>query len=290
VDLFLTCVVLGTTTGLIYALAGVGLVTIYRTSGYVSFAQGDIAAVSLYVGWAAYHSGLPYPVMALLVVAVAALLGGVIGGVIVIPLEKHGLLTAAMATVGVGLTIQGLENVLVNPEPRAFPSVGSGGAFTLGPVDLTVADVTSGAVCLVLFGLLGVFFRFSKTGVAMRAANDNVDAARHIGLSGLRLKGLSWVLGGALAGVCGLFVAPAYSLSPSSVNALLVFGFATVVLGGFDSVLGALIAGLVIGISTNLMAAYLDHGVVAFGLYVLLLTMLLIRPNGLLGRRPLERV
>jgi branched-chain amino acid transport system permease protein len=289
-DLFLTCVVTGVTFGLIYALAGVGLVTIFRTSGYVSFAQGDIAAVALYVGIAAYNADLPYPLMALLVIGVAGLIGGLIGGLVVIPLERHGLLTAALATIGVGLTIQGIENVTINPEPRAFPSAGQQGAFDVGPVTLSVADVTAAVVSIGLFAALALFFRLSRTGTAMRAANDNSEAARHIGLSAYRLKGLSWVLGGALAGVCGLFVAPAYSLSPSSVNALLVFGFATVVLGGFDSVLGALLSGLIIGISTNLIAAYVAPGAVNFGMYLLLLGMLLVRPYGLLGQRPLERV
>jgi branched-chain amino acid transport system permease protein len=290
VDLFLTSVILGVTLGLVYALAGVGLVVIYRTSGYVSFAQGDIAAVALYVGWAAYHGGLPYPLTALLVIGVGALLGGLVGGVIIVPLERFGHLTAALATIGVGLTIQGLENVAIDPEPRAFPSAGARAGLTIGPVTLSVADVTACVVSVILFVGLALFFRNSRTGMAMRAANDNPAAAVHVGLPGTRLKNLSWVLAGALAGVCGLFVAPFFSLSPTSVSAILVFGFATVVLGGFESVLGALVAGVIIGVTSNLLAAYLDPGLVTFGIYVLLLVMLLIRPYGLLGRRPLVRV
>lgn len=289
-ELFETSVILGVTIGLVYALSGAGLVVIFRTSGYASFTQGDIAAVSLYVGLFAYNSGLPYPVMALLVVVVGALLGGLIGGFIVVPLERFGALTAALATIGVGLSIQGAENILLNPDPVAFPSAGDQAALTLGPVTLSVANVVQAVVCIALFAGLGLIFRFSRIGVAMRAANDNPAAAGHIGLAGKRLKVTSWMMAGGLAGITGLFVAPIYSLSPSSVNAILLFGFATVVLGGFESITGALIAGVIIGVVTNLVAAYLDPQLVSFGVYALVLGVLLFRPFGLLGRRPLVRV
>jgi branched-chain amino acid transport system permease protein len=290
VELFETSVILGVTIGLVYALSGAGLVVIYRTSGYASFTQGDIAAVSLYVGLFLYQSGLPYPVMALLVVLVGALLGGLIGGFIVVPLERYGPLTAALATIGVGLAIQGTENVVLNPDPVAFPSAGDAPALTIGPVTLSVANVVQALVCVLLFVALGLVFRFSRTGIAMRAANDNPAAAGHVGLPGKRLKVISWVLAGGLAGVTGLFVAPLYSLSPTSVNAILVFGFATVVLGGFESITGALVAGVVIGVASNLVAAYLNPQLVTFGVYALVLLVLLFRPYGLLGRRPLVRV
>ncbi len=289
-ELFETSVILGVTIGLVYALSGAGLVVIYRTSGYASFTQGDIAAVSLYVGLFLYHSGLPYPVMALLVVAVGALLGGLIGGFVVVPLERFGPLTAALATIGVGLTIQGTENVVLNPDPVAFPSAGDAPALVLGPVTLSVANVVQAIVCILLFAALGAVFRFSRTGIAMRAANDNPNAAGHIGLPGKRLKVISWMLAGGLAGVTGLFVAPLYSLSPTSVNAILVFGFATVVLGGFESITGALVAGVVIGVASNLVAAYLNPQLVTFGVYAFVLFILLFRPYGLLGHRPLMRV
>ena len=288
--LFETSLILGITLGLVYALAGVGLVVIYRTSGYVSFCQGDIAAVSLYIGLACYKAGLPYPIMALVVVASGAVLAGVIGGFIVVPLERFGTLSAALATIGVGLAIQGIENLTVDATPQAFPSAGAQTAFTIGPVHLAVSDITSAVVSAALFVALGLFFRISRIGIAMRAANDNPAAAVHVGLSGKKLKHLSWILAGGLSGACGLFVAPIYSLTPVSVNALLVFGFATVVLGGFESVMGALVAGIIIGVTSNMLAAYLNTNLVTFGIYALLLVVLLVRPSGLLGRRTLVRV
>lgn len=285
-----TSIILGVTLGMVYALVGAGLVTIYRTSGYVSFCQGDIATVSLYVGLAGYKAGLPYWATAILVVAVGAVFAGLVGALIVVPIERFGMLSAALATVGVGLTIQGFEALLLQTDARGFPSPGDQGVLTLGPVTLTRTEVTSFIVCLVIFIALGLFFGKSRMGVAMRAVVDDRTAARHIGLSPRKLKYTSWVISGAIAGVTGLFVVPIYGLTPTAVNALLVFGFATVVFGGFDSVLGALIAGIVIGVFSNLVSAYLQPGVVDFALYILLFAVLLVRPFGLLGRRPLVRV
>ncbi|ALL79774.1 hypothetical protein AD006_32150 (plasmid) [Pseudonocardia sp. EC080610-09] len=289
-DIFLTGVILGVTLGLVYALVGAALVVIYRTSGYVSFAQGDIASAALYIGLFGYSAGLPYWLTAILVVVLGAVFGGVIGRFIVVPIERFGRLPAALATVGVGLTIQGIEAVTLNTEARGFPSAGSGPALALGPVTLTTADVISAVISGLLFLGIGLFFSRSRTGVAMRAVNDNEAAATHIGLSGKGLKHFSWVIAGGLAGVTGLFVAPIYGLSPTTVNAFLVFGFATVVLGGFESILGALIAGIVIGVATNLVAAYAQPSLVTFSMYALVLLVLLFRPAGLLGRRRLERV
>lgn len=289
-DLLMTSIVLGVSTGLVYALAGVGLVVIYRTSGYVSFAQGDIAAVALYTGLALHTAGWRYAWVALSVVVVGAILGGIIGAGIVVPLERYGPISAALATVAVGLIIQGLELIFVGGEPRAFPSIGEQTVATVGGVGVTASDVFAIVVAGLLFSAMGLAFRYTKTGMAVRAANDNPQAAEHVGIAQRRLKVLSWVVAGGLAGVCGLFIAPAFTLTPTSVNAIIVFGFLTVVVGGFESVLGTVIAGITLGVVGNLVAAYVDSQLVTTGVYVLLVAVLIFRPYGLFGRRPLVRV
>ena len=289
-ELFQTTLILGVTLGLVYALVGAGLVVIYRTSGYVSFAQGDIASVGLYVGLFAYTAGLPYWWTALIVIIVCCLLAGAIGRFIVVPLERFGKLSAALATIGIGLAIQGIEALVVTTDARGFPSVGDAIVLRIGPVGLSQANVAAMVIAVALFIALGIFFKSSKTGMAMRAVSDNPTAATHVGISGNRLKYLSWLIAGVLAGVTGLFVAPVYSLFPGSVNVLLVFGFATVVFGGFESITGSIIAGIVFGVVGNLVAAYLHPGLVTFAVYVIVLLVLLVRPSGLLGRKPLVRV
>jgi len=282
-------VILGVVTGLLYALSGAGLVLLHRTSGYVSFVQGDIAAVGLFVGFWLNTHHTPYGITALAVVLVCAVVGG-LAGCLIIPMEKLGLLSAALATIALGITIEGAENVTVGGEVRSFPSVGNATLVQVGEVGLTRSNVVSTAVCIGLFVLLGLGFKKLNTGLAMRAVSESGLAAQILGVRSRRLKILSWTLAGGLAGVSGLFIAPTFSLTPTSVNTILVFGFAALVLGGIDSVLGALVGGLSIGILSNLTAAYVSPNLVTASIYVALVAILIFRPHGLFGIRPMERV
>ncbi|MGW6460984.1 branched-chain amino acid ABC transporter permease [Streptomyces sp. NPDC055078] len=288
--LFQASLVSGIVSGLIFALAGIGLIVIYRVSGYVSFAQGDIAAVALYFGYWLHEGGVPYVLVALATVCMGALTGGLIGRFVVVPLERFGLLTAAMATIGVGVLLQGLENHFLGADARAFPSAGEGTVLSVGSVSLSTADVVSFVVCGLAVALLSVGFRRSRTGIAMRAVHDNPAAAEVLGLRAVTLKRASWVVAGGLAGLCGLFIAPVYALTPTSVNSILVFGFCAIVIGGFDSIPGAVVAGMIIGVTTNLTAAYISPELVTTLLFATLMTVLLLRPHGLFGRRPIARV
>jgi branched-chain amino acid transport system permease protein len=289
-DLLASSLILGITIGMVYALAGAGLVVIFRTSGYISFAQGDVAAVGLFVGLAAYKAGMGYPLTALVVVLVSTVVGALVGGLVAIPVEKYGHLPAALSTIAVSLIIGGVLNVTVGGDPRAFPEVSSAVLITLGSINLTVSDVVGFLLSAVIFVALGFFFRRTRMGVAMRAVNDNPLAGRILGIPDRRLKMVSWMVAGTLSGVLGLFVAPLLSLTPVSVNTLLVYGFCAIVIGGFDSIVGALIAGVGIGVLGNLTSAYVDPNLVPTVLWVALLVLLVFRPNGLLGRRKLVRV
>ncbi|MGE4425740.1 MAG: branched-chain amino acid ABC transporter permease [Solirubrobacteraceae bacterium] len=289
-DLLQTSIISGVVSGMLYALAGVGLVVIYRVSGYISFAQGDIAAVALFLGWFLHDGGMPYLLVALTVVVCGAVLGGLIGGLLVVPMERFGLLAAAMATIAIGIGLQGIEGAAFGGEARAFPSAGEGTALTIGPVGLSWADVASFVVCGLIVAVLSAAFRFTRAGVAMRAVHDNPAAAEVLGIRANTLKRVAWIVSGALAGVVGLFIAPVYSLTPTSINALLVFGFAAIVVGGFDSIGGAVVSGIVIGIATNLTAAYVSSDLVTTSLFALLVVVLLFRPQGLFGQRPMVRV
>jgi branched-chain amino acid transport system permease protein len=289
-DLLETTLVVGVISGMLYALSGAGLVLIFRTSGYISFAQGDIAAIGLFTAYyLGYQQGLPYPLVALIVIVVCAAVGGLFG-LLIVPMEKFGVLAAALATIGLGIAIQGGENATVGSDPRAFPSLGQDAVLSLGKVSLTGSDVGAFVVCLLIFAALGVAFKLLRAGVAMRAVNDNREAAEILGVPARRLKVASWVLSGVLAGTAGLFVVPLYALSPSSVNVLLFYGFVAIVVGGFDSITGALVGGLLIGVAANLTAAYVSPNLLTTAVYITLLCVLILRPQGLLGRRMIERV
>ncbi|MFT4262234.1 MAG: branched-chain amino acid ABC transporter permease [Nocardioides sp.] len=280
----------GVISGFIYALAGIALIVIYRVSGYVSFAQGDIAALALYAGYWLHSGGLPYLLVALGVVVAGAVIGGVVGSLVVVPLERFGILVAAISTIGVSVMIQGGENLLFGADARSFPSAGQATAFSIGPVGVSRADALSLVVCVAVVAALSVAFRRTRAGVAMRAVHGNADAAMVLGLDAKRLKRVSWMVAGGLAGLCGLFIAPIYALTPTSVNSILVFGFAALVIGGFDSLYGAVISGVLIGFITNLTAAYISPNLVTALLFVALVVILILRPHGLFGRAPVVRV
>ncbi len=289
-ELLIPSLVLGVVVGVVYSLSGAALVVIFRTSGYISFAQGDIAAVGLYVGLLAYSAGRGYLLTALIVVVLASVLGGLVGAFVAIPLEKHGHLPAALSTIGVSLVIGGILNVTVGGDPHAYPEVNGSTALTVGVVHLTWSDIIGFLASAAIFIGLGLFFRRSHMGVAMRAVNDNRFAGQIMGIPDRRLKVVSWIVAGTLAGILGLFVAPILSLSPVSVNQLLVYGFCALVIGGFSSIFGALVAGIGIGVIANLAGAYTDPNLVPAVLWVTMLTVLIFRPNGLFGRRELVRV
>lgn len=285
-----TALLLGVVSGLLYALSGAGLVLIYRTSGFISFAQGDIAAVGLFVAYFANQAGAPYPVTALVTVVTCSVAAVAIGGLVVMPLGRQGALTAGLATIGVGILLQGIEDATVGNSPRRFPAVSNGVAIRLGDVQVQTAQVIQVVVTVIVFVVMGVAFRKMTSGVALRALNEDPEAAELLGVPGRKLRLLSWLFAGVLAAIAGLFIVPIYTLTPTSVNAILLFGFCAVVVGGFDSVVGALIGGLVIGISANLVSAFLTPTLVTSVLYLTLLAVLLFRPHGLMGRAPLRRV
>jgi branched-chain amino acid transport system permease protein len=289
-ELLASALVLGVVSGLLYALSGAGLVLIYRASGYVSFAHGDIAALGLFASYALYTAGAPYWVIAVVTVLACAMAAGLLAVGVVLPIEKHGALSAAMATIALGIFLQGAATATVGNDARPFPSAGEGTVLTFGPVSLQQPQVVTVIVAAAVFAALGMAFRRTAIGVVIRAANDNPTAALLMGVPAQRIKVLCWIGAGAMAGLAGLFVVPLYSLTPTSVNAILLFGFCAIVIGGFESVAGALIGGVIVGLVANLTAAFLSSGLMFIVLYLVLLGVLLVRPNGLLGRRPLERV
>jgi len=284
-----TSLFLGVVSGLLYALSGAGLVLIYRTSGVVSFAQGDIAAVGLFVAFAVYSTGAPYALVALVAVVAAAVAGLMVGSAAVIPFERRGTLVAGLATIAVGILIQGSENATVGNAPRAFPSVSDAAGFHLHEVQIRVEQVVQVLVTAAIFVAMGAVIRYCRLGMALRAVNEDAEAAAMLGIAAIRLKRLSWAGAGALAGVAGLFIVPLYTLTPSSVNAVILFGFCAVIVGGINSMGGALLGGLLVGVSSNLVAAYWSPNFVTTALYLSLLLVLLVRPHGLLGRAPVRR-
>lgn len=283
--------ILGAVLGMTYAITGAGLVIIFRESGIVNFAHGDIATAGLFFGFAVYSRGLPYWLMAIAVIAFCAVLGGLLGLGLIGPFSRRrSHLDVALLTISISLIIQGIETIYEGGGNTPFPSPGTSELLSLGAVQVSRAQGVTVGVGIVLFGAIGVFFRRSSIGIAMRAINDNAGAAALMGIPLRRIRCLSWTLGSLCAGLAGLFVAPIYTLNVTSVDILVIYGFIVIVMGGFDSTLGALVAGLAVGIIGSVIAAYLGSDYSTPLLVLAMLAVLVIRPHGLFGRAPIERV
>jgi branched-chain amino acid transport system permease protein len=289
--LVIQILITGIVIGAIYAITGAGLVVIYRATGVINFAHGSIAAVGLFCAYGGLQLGWPYPLAAAVTIAASALLAaglGLFAGSALF--QRRPVLDLIVLTISVTLILQGLEGLIVGQNVKAFPAVANSNLGHIGSVTITAANVTVVAVCLAVFLALYVFFERTRTGAAMRALNENAEATRQLGVPVTSLRTLAWTIAGALAGIAGLFVAPIYSLQPSSMDVLVVYGFAVVVAGGFESVIGALICGVLVGILQNAVSVFTSSKLVLISVALFMLVVLTIRPAGLLGRRPVVRV
>lgn len=284
-------IVIGAITGLVYALSGAGLVVVYRSSKVINFAHGDIAAVGLYVAYQLAAAGAPYWEVAVCTIVVAAIAGLLVGGALSLPIARRWTVTeVGLGTIAISFIIEGILTQTSGGTDRAFPSLSNHVVFHLAEVGITWTDIATVIISLAAFTALGLWFRFSDIGVAMRSVSDNQEAASWLGLPVTRLRLVSWGVAGSLAGLAGLFIAPLYALSPSSMGTVVLFGFVAVVTGGFESIMGALIAGLAVGIVTNLTAAYVSVNLITPVMFLLMLLTLVLRPSGIFGRQRVVRV
>jgi branched-chain amino acid transport system permease protein len=277
-------VVVGLSAGAIFTLLALALVVVYRTTGVVNFAQGELAVLTTYVAWQLVQEGVPYWVAFFLTLGIAVVGGAAVERAVMRPFEGAAVTTLVLATVGLLLVADGVVRLVWSEEVRTFPPERP---FSLETVDiagvvLAVQDLGIIAVSLALVGALAAFFRFTKLGVAVAAS--------------AYAPALAWGLAAGLGAVSGLFTAASFPpLEPAMMQAILVYAIAAAVVGGLGSPVGAVVGGLSLGVFLTLVGAYSDDledaGLpfeiaplrlpVAFGV---IFVFLLLRPQGLFGR------
>jgi branched-chain amino acid transport system permease protein len=279
----------GLAAGAIYASLALALVMIYRATDLVNFAQGEMAMFSTYIAWTLVNAGLPFWA-AFVVTLVASFLGGMtIERVIIRPVENAPVLAAVVVTIGLLLIFNALAGWLFTYTLQEFPS-----PFpdrTLFGALMTTRDLGVIGVTLVMLLLLFAFFRFTATGLAMRAAAQNPESARLCGIPVGRMLAIGWGLAAAIGATAGIMVAPVLFLDPNMMGGVLLYAFAGALLGGITSPVGAVVGGLIVGVTENLVGTYLIASqlklTVALGLIILVLVF---RPNGLFGTAIVRRV
>ena len=291
-DEFLQQVLSGIAAGGIYASLALALVLIYNAMGLVNFAQGEMAMFATFLAFTLIGRGMDYWIALPLTIAIAFVGGIVIQRVVIRPVERAPVLTLVIVTLGLATLINGLAGFFFGYLPRLFPS-----PFSVQTIDIFGAaaswqDLGVIAVSGVVLVLVFLMLQRTTVGLAMRAAAHNPEASRLLGIRVSWMLALGWGLASAVGAVSGIMVAPILYLEPNMMQTVIIYAFAAAVLGGIESPLGAVIGGLIVGVTVNLAGTYLP-GVggdlqlaVAFAIII---AVLVIRPNGLLGRRAMRR-
>ena len=290
---FLQQVVSGLASGAIYALLALALVLIYRSTGVVNFAQGEMAMFSTFVCWELLDRGVTYWLAFALTLAISFVGGVLIERIVIRPVEHAPVLTVVTVTIGLLLLLNNGAAWIWKGEQRTLENPFPTGTYDVGGVIIAAQDIGIIAVSLVLVALLWVLFQQTKVGLALRASALNPESSRLHGVRVSWMLALGWGLAAVLGAVAAILVTPTLgSFDQNLMLPVLIFAFAAAVLGGLDSPLGAVVGGLALGVILNLVGAYIDffsdlRTPVAL---VLILVILLLRPVGLFGRAVARRV
>jgi branched-chain amino acid transport system permease protein len=290
---FLQQVVSGLASGGIFASLALALVLIYRATRAINFAQGEMATVSTFVAWSLVHHGMPFWGAFFLTLALSFVGGVALERVVIRPVENAPVLTVVIVTLGLAIGLNGFTSVEWGSEVKKFPSPFPTRPIHVGGVAFSIQDLGVIGVSLALVLALGAFFRFTKLGLALRAAALNPEASRLVGVRVSWMLALGWGLAAVLGAVSGMMIAPVVFLDPNMMQTVLLYALAAAILGGMDSPIGAVVGGLALGVILNLTGAYVDFIGGTLRLPVALaviLLVLLVRPSGLFGRAAVRKV
>jgi branched-chain amino acid transport system permease protein len=282
----------GSAQGCVYALVALGFVLIYKATETVNFAQGDLMMLGAFFALTGGTLiGLPYWAVIVFAAVVMAIVGMVIERVVIRPVLGHPAFTVVMITIGVGYVLRGVVTMMPGwgtetyalSTPFGQKVLNVGGAV-IALQELAVIGMTA-ALCLVLY----LFFRFSKLGVAMQASSQNQLAAYYMGIPVRRVNMLIWGLSAAVAAFAGILLAPV-TFVHSNMGFIGLKAFPAAVVGGFGSVPGAIVGGLIIGLVEALAGRYLPEGFKDVAAYVVVLIVLFVRPSGIFGETTMKKV
>jgi branched-chain amino acid transport system permease protein len=285
-------VISGIAQGCIYGLIALGFVMIYKATETVSFVQGDLMMLGAFGGLAAMTMlGFPFWVSVIAAIAGMAAFGVLLERIVIRPILGQPAFSIVMLTIGIGYVARGLITMLPNigTETHTLPVPYKDETWHAGGLVLNVEQMVVIAATAALCALLFVVFRFSKVGIAMQAASQNQLAAYYMGIPVKRLNGLVWGLAAAVAAIAGLLLAP-ITFVHANMGFVGLKSFPAAVVGGFGSLPGAIVGGLVVGIVESMAGFYLPEGFKDIAPYVVVLLMLMIKPNGLFGERLSKKV
>jgi branched-chain amino acid transport system permease protein len=287
---FLHQLMSGIASGAIYASVGLALVMIFKATHHVNFAQGELAMFSTYISLTLINAGVPYWIAFVLTLVFSFISGVAVERIIVRQFRHASPLTAVIVFIGLLIAINGLAGQLFTYTQKSFPSPFPTDAW-YGTKYLSPHEVGMVAVTLLVLAIVFVFFRYTRLGLAMRAAAENPQSSRLVGIRVGWMLALGWGLASVLGAVAGMMAAPIIFLDPNMMSGVILYGFAAALLGGIDNPWGAPIGGFMLGVLENLAGAYVvgSHLKLALALFVIV-AVLVFKPSGLFGRTVVVRV
>ncbi|CAO3427894.1 branched-chain amino acid ABC transporter permease [Azospirillum endophyticum] len=289
--LFLNQLLSGVATGSIYACIALAIVMIYQAIDHVNFAQGEMAMFSTFIAYQLMQWGMPYWAAFVAAVVVSFIAGVAIERALFRPLQNASVMVQLAGFIALFLIVNSTAGLLWGYTVKVFPSPFGGGSSFVGLISGHQLGMV--AITLILLALLFLFFRFTRVGLAMRAAATQPESARLVGINVGWMIGLGWGLAAAIGAIAGIMIAPVVFLEPNMMGGILIYGFAGAVLGGLSNPAGAVVGGVLVGIIDNLAGTYIPsvgHELklsISLGIIVLVLVF---KPAGLFARQLLLRV
>jgi len=279
----------GISVGSIYALVALAIVIPFKASGVLNFGQGEVVTAGAYLALVLTTWQLPFPVVLVLVIALGAVGGVLIEQVLIRPIVKAPEFTLVIATFAIGLLLKGLISIRFGDSPASLD-----GPFGLDPIEFADLRINPTSVwilgCMLAVTLAVIaFFKYAKMGKAMRAVSINAEAARLMGIRVSAVYRWSWGISTAIGAFAGLLVAPVVGVNPE-IGSLILRGLVAAVIGGFTSIPGAAIGGLAVGLIETYSGVLLGSAVKNLVPFVLLMLLLVFRPQGLFGTAEVKRV
>ena len=289
---FLNLTLIGIVLGVVFAAFALTLVLIFRATRIINFGQGAMAMFSTYLGLQTIQAGYSYWIALAVALGSGFLIGGVVERIVIRPVETGPELNAVIVTLGVFVGFIALASILFGNTLESFPAPFSLSGFEVGGANIAVTrnDLYRLVAVLLAMGLLVALFRFTTLGLQMRAAAFGQEVARLLGVRVGWMLTLGWALAGLFGALSGMLIAGGGLVSPNFMDGVIVFGFVAAVLGGLDSFVGAVVGGIVLGLTSTYVTGYIDSSLVTLAALAILLAVLLLKPGGLFSSSVARRV
>ncbi len=292
-DRFIQLALSGIANGAIFALVALGFVLIYKSSDVINFAQGELLLIGAYLTYAMVEQfGLWWPAGVIIAVVLAAIVGVLIEQLVLRPLIGEPVISVIMVTIGLSSLLRAIVGAIWGVTPRPAPQFLPTDTVTILGANVGVDRIWAFGLAITLFVVLTLFFRYSREGIAMRAVADDQQAALSMGISVKKVWAVAWAIAAITAAAGGILLMSIFGGVSGTIARVGLIVFPVVILGGLDSIPGAIIGGLIIGLLQSFAGGYLppEWGLGEVVPFIVLLLILLVRPYGLFGQRIIERV